>query len=244
MTATLPAPSPRRSGLRLLKAIALAAAALATTIAGVFIAGGVITNDFRLSMALTAVWFILAGATALASFKAGRSTGIPILAGYLIAATAMGGYLASTTLVDRTVNETVVTGTPASQMPAPAPADPQDPAEPQPEPRNVEETRGTFVSGEHTTTGTARTIKLANGQRVLTLTGFETDAGPDLRVRIVPGDNTDGGADGAVDLGALKGNRGDQQYDLPDGFKPREHTVVIWCRAFSALFGSAAVKAA
>jgi Electron transfer DM13 len=104
----------------------------------------------------------------------------------------------------------------------------------QPErPRNVLESRGTFTSGEHTTTGTARVIRLASGRRVLTLTNFETDAGPDLRVRI-----------GDRDLGALKGNKGDQQYDVPDGFKPRGERVLIWCRAFSALFGSAQLEAA
>jgi Electron transfer DM13 len=226
MTATAPAPSPRRSRLRYARALVLAAAAGATTAAGVYVAGGVITNDFRASMALTALWFAAAGAISLASFKAGRSIGLPILAGYLIAATAIGGYLAATTLVDRTVNETVVTGTPASAMPATQ-------AGPQREPRNVEEARGAFVSGEHTTRGTAHIVRLASGRRVLTLTGFETDAGPDLRVRI-----------GDVDLGALKGNKGDQQYELPDGLKPRNGTVLIWCRAFSALFGSAELRAA
>jgi hypothetical protein len=238
MTATAPASSPRRSRSRprRVRAVVLAAAASAVTAAGVYVAGGVVTNDFQASMALTALWFAAAGAASVASFKAGRSTGIPILAGYLIAAVAIGGYLAATTLVDRTVNETVVTGTPASRMPA-APAD--DPAPRDREPRNVEETRGAFVSGEHTTRGTARVIRLASGRRVLTLTGFETDAGPDLRVRIA----RTGTTDDAVDLGALKGNKGDQQYDIPDGFKPRNHTVLIWCRAFSALFGSAELRA-
>jgi hypothetical protein len=232
MTVTLPAPSRRRSGVRALRALVLAAAAGAATVAGVFVAGGVITNDFRLSMALTALWFAAAGAIALASFKAGRSIGIPLLAGYLIAATATGGYLAATTLRDKTVDETVVTGTPAAALPA---ARGEAPA-------NVQESSGRFVSGEHTTTGTARIVRLASGRRVLTLTGFETAAGPDLRVRVVPGAATDGGADGAIDLGALKGNRGDQQYALPQGFEPRNDTVVIWCRAFSALFGSAHLR--
>jgi hypothetical protein len=221
MTATLPAPSPRRSALRIARALGLAIAAGAATVAGVFVAGGVITNDFRLSMALTAAWFLGAGAISLASFKAGRAIGIPIFAGYLIAATATGGYLAATTLVDRTVNETVVTGMPASALPAAR----------EEAPVNVEESRGRFVSAEHTTTGTARVIRMPNGRRVLTLTNFETAAGPDLRVRI-----------GDRDLGALKGNRGNQQYDLPDGFKPRGRTVLIWCRAFSALFGSARLE--
>jgi Electron transfer DM13 len=55
----------------------------------------------------------------------------------------------------------------------------------------------------------------------------------------VPGDTSDGGADGNVDLGALKGNLGDQQYAVPAGVRVSGRTVVIWCRAFSAPFGSA-----
>ena len=63
-------------------------------------------------------------------------------------------------------------------------------------------------------------------------------------MRIVPGESDDGGASGNVDLGALKGNRGDQQYELPSGIDARSATVLIWCRAFSALFGSAALAPA
>jgi Electron transfer DM13 len=40
-----------------------------------------------------------------------------------------------------------------------------------------------------------------------------------------------------IPIGRLKGNRGNQQYDLPDGV--RAGSVVIWCRAFSVAFGVA-----
>jgi hypothetical protein len=60
----------------------------------------------------------------------------------------------------------------------------------------------------------------------------------------VPGDTSDGRAPGAIDLGALKGNGGDQQYELPGRAALRGRTVVIWCRAFSALFGSAPLRPA
>jgi hypothetical protein len=58
-------------------------------------------------------------------------------------------------------------------------------------------------------------------------------------VRLVSGGSSDGGAAGAVDLGALKGNRGDQQYRIPASVRIAGRTVVVWCRAFSAPFGSA-----
>jgi hypothetical protein len=214
--------------MKLARSLVLAIAAAAVTAAGVYVAGGVITNDFRASMALTALWFGAAAIASLASFKAGRSIGLPILAGYLIAATAIGAYLASTTLIDRTVNEVVVMADPV-----PAAAQTDEPERTPRKPRNVLEARGQFTSGQHTTTGTARVIRLPDGSRVLTLTDFETDAGPDLRVRI-----------GDADLGALKGNKGDQQYDIPRDVAPRDQEVRIWCRAFSALFGSAQLRAA
>ena len=46
-----------------------------------------------------------------------------------------------------------------------------------------------------------------------------------------------------VDLGALKGNRGDQQYRIPAGTELRgPWTVVVWCRAFSVLFARAELR--
>ena len=53
MTAIAPAPSKRRS-YGVLRALGLATAAASTTVLGVWIAGGAITDDFRASMALAA----------------------------------------------------------------------------------------------------------------------------------------------------------------------------------------------
>jgi hypothetical protein len=105
----------------------------------------------------------------------------------------------------------------------------------------VQLARGQFRSHEHATAGTARVIRDTDGRRYLTLTLFSTSPGPDLRVRLVPGGSIDGGADEAVDLGALKGNRGNQQYAIPRDIDVSDRVVVIWCRAFSAPFGSAAL---
>ena len=41
----------------------------------------------------------------------------------------------------------------------------------------VELARGTFISREHETTGTARILRLADGQQILRLEGFETSNG-------------------------------------------------------------------
>jgi hypothetical protein len=241
MTPTLPSPtSPSPPvALRVARWLALVLAAAAVVLLGIWLAGGAFSDDFRLAMGLTAGWLLLTGAAALATLRSASAVGLPLLAGYLIAAGAAGAYLGYTTLHDRVVDETVATGTPASEMP-PAAADPAQP----PPAVDIEEARGRFRSGEHPTSGTAHVVRLRGGGRVLTLTGFETSPGPDLRVRLVAGAGTDGGADGAIDLGALKGNRGDQQYRLPPEAPRGGATVLIWCRAFSALFGAAELRAA
>ena len=180
---------------------------------GVWVAGGLLTNDFRASMALTAVWFGVTGLGCLLVARRSRRLRWPVLGAYVVTVALIGGYLGLTTVRDRVADETVVSGAALA--------------------------RGEFRSEEHHTEGTAAIVRTAGGNRYLTLTGFETAAGPDLRVRLVPGDTTDGGADGAVDLGALKGNRGDQQYRIPEDVSHAGRTVVIWCRAFSAPFGRA-----
>lgn len=220
-----------RFGLNLLIAVATAA----IVVLGVWIAGGVV-DDFRAAMGLTAAWFLLAGVASLVVARSERFLRVPVVGGYLIAAIAAGGYLGFSTLHERVVDERVVAGSPTSALPSAAAG------ESAPASANLEEASGAFRSGEHDTSGRARVIRMPNGRRVLTLTRFETAAGPDLRVRILPRDRSDGAADDAIDLGALKGNRGNQQYALPRDLRPGRHTVVIWCRAFSALFGAASLR--
>jgi Electron transfer DM13 len=206
----------------------------AIVVAGVWVAGGLISDDFRTSMALTAAWFGLSGAACVLVAVRSRRLRLPVLGAYVVTVAVVGGYLGLTTLRDRVVNERVVTAG------VPAATDSGGGAEPA---VNVELARGRFRSHAHATTGRASVVRLPNGRRFLTLTRFDTSAGPDLRVRLVPGDSHDGGAPGAVDLGALKGNRGDQQYELPRDATIAGRTVVIWCRAFSAPFGSAGLRA-
>ena len=163
-----------------------------------------------------------------------RALRVPVIAAYLLTAGAVGAYLGATTLRDDVVHERVITAAPAPVRSTVRMASP--PTAP------VQLARGQFRSHEHATTGTARVIDDTDGSRYLTLTSFSTSPGPDLRVRLVPGGSFDGGADEAVDLGALKGNRGNQQYAIPRGIDVNDRVVVIWCRAFSAPFGSAELR--
>jgi Electron transfer DM13 len=49
---------------------------------------------------------------------------------------------------------------------------------------------------------------------------------------------------GFVELGVMKGNQGDQNYDVPETVELAQHrTVTIWCKRFSVNFGSAPLAA-
>lgn len=197
--------------------LALVPLVAAVVLAGIWTAGGLLTDDFRLAMVLTALWLGLAGAAALGIAWLWRSLALPVLGTVLVTAAVAGGYLLYASSVDRVVREQVAVAA---------------------SPGNVAVGRGAFESAGHETTGTATLLRLAEGGTVLTLTELETDPGPDLRVYLVTGGPDELGD--VVDLGALKGNRGDQQYDVPASVDTDRHrTVVVWCRAFSVAFGSA-----
>ncbi len=103
---------------------------------------------------------------------------------------------------------------------------------------------GTFHGVHHDTKGMATILRLADGKRVLRLSDFETSNGPDVRVYLVAAsDAADNDAvtnAGFIEVGALKGNIGDQNYDVPASIDLTKYrTVTIWCRRFGVNFGSA-----
>ena len=66
----------------------------------------------------------------------------------------------------------------------------------------------------------------------MTFTEFDVDPGVDVDVYLVPGDGSD--VSDRVELGNLKGNVGDQQYEIPaDADLNRYSTVVLWCKPFT-----------
>jgi len=103
---------------------------------------------------------------------------------------------------------------------------------------------GSFHSVAHKSTGTAAIHQLADGRRVLRFTNFETSNGPDVRVYLVAADDaTDSAAvtrAGFVEIAELKGNVGDQNYELPASIDlERYRAVTIWCKRFSVNFATA-----
>lgn len=103
---------------------------------------------------------------------------------------------------------------------------------------------GVFHSAAHETKGTAAVFQLADGKKTLRLTNFETSNGPDVHVYLVAADDAKDNDTvtkaGFVDIGTLKGNIGDQNYDLPtDVDIAKYRAVTIWCKRFSVNFGTA-----
>jgi len=103
---------------------------------------------------------------------------------------------------------------------------------------------GRFHSVAHETRGTASVHDLGGGNRVLRLTDFATSNGPDVRVYLIAArdasDNATVTRSGYLELGKLKGNEGDQNYDVPAGTDlTKYHAVTIWCYRFNVNFATA-----
>lgn len=103
--------------------------------------------------------------------------------------------------------------------------------------------QGRVISRGHPGSGTARVLRLRDGARVLRLEQLDVENGPDLRVLLTeagPRAADDRYRSDYVDLGALKGNLGDQNYAVPGDVRlDRYQAVVIWCRRFTYAFAAA-----
>ena len=141
-------------------------------------------------------------------------------------------------------------GPPESAAADPEPVVTVAAVEPEPEPVSSEPVvlaSGSFVDGEHATSGTALILQLPDGSRFVRLEGFSTSDGPDVDVALT--DQSAGGEWGKYDdgrylsLGDLKGTDGNQNYPIPADVDLTGLTsVVIWCDRFNVAFGSAAVS--
>src|SRR5215470_6451715 len=109
-------------------------------------------------------------------------------------------------------------------------------------------TKGSFKGLAHETKGLASIYQLPDGKRTLRLTAFETSNGPDVHVYLTAAEGEKGSdaikEAGFIDLGSMKGNKGDQNYDIPgDTDLNKFKNVTIWCARFGVNFGEAALEA-
>jgi Electron transfer DM13 len=103
---------------------------------------------------------------------------------------------------------------------------------------------GHFHGVAHKSAGSAAIHRLSDGRRILRFTDFETSNGPDVHVYLVAADDALDSAAvtraGFVEVGPLKGNIGDQNYELPGSLDlHRYRAVTIWCKRFSVNFATA-----
>jgi Electron transfer DM13 len=108
---------------------------------------------------------------------------------------------------------------------------------------------GHFHGVAHKGVGEASIYQLAEGKRVLRFTNFETSNGPDVRVYLVASEDAKDSDTvkkaGFVEVGALKGNIGDQNYELPSDLDLSKYrAVTIWCKRFSVNFATAPLSGA
>jgi hypothetical protein len=145
-----------------------------------------------------------------------------------------------------------------TDFPSDSTGSPEDPGteetqETEDEPKRVELAAAEFIDAEHGTSGRAVIYLRDDGSRYLRLEGFETSNGPDVHVWITDQDSG-GDCEGCSDswgiyddgdyvkLGELKGNIGDQNYEIPtDADLTDMRSVVIWCDRFNVAFGTAAI---
>lgn len=90
--------------------------------------------------------------------------------------------------------------------------------------------------GIHNAEGYVKILTLLDGSQILRLEDFRSTNGPDVHLYL----STDKQASNFIDLGRLKANNGDQNYQIPiDTDFNKYKYVLIWCQPFSVLFGSA-----
>lgn len=109
---------------------------------------------------------------------------------------------------------------------------------------------GKFITHEHATTGSVKILKYSDGSRILRIENLKTSNGPKLEVWLTDAPVIEG-LDGwrvvddgkFINLGALKGNIGSQNYSIPSEINLDEYSSIsIWCERFSVSFGAAALR--
>ncbi|RIK06464.1 MAG: electron transporter [Acidobacteria bacterium] len=165
---------------------------------------------------------------------------VAVLLVMVLAAAPIAWYLGSPLFIDKRVDEEfpVATapaetrGAPVASQTAPAASQTQSP---------VQLSTGQLRGIDHRSSGSATTYRLSDGSQILRL-DHDTQNGPDLYVYLIGSSDYRAKADASdfVDLGKLKGNQGQQNYEIPPGTDlTRYKTVMIWCKQFDTPFAAA-----
>jgi len=108
---------------------------------------------------------------------------------------------------------------------------------------------GRLEGKAHQTSGRATIYRTSDGGQTLRLTDFTTSNGPDVHVVLMQADEANLTKEivtdqlDRVELGQLKGNQGDQNYDLPASIDLQKYNAaVIYCERFHAIFGVARLE--
>ncbi len=187
------------------------------------------------------------------------------LIGVMIVAGA-GWYLASPLFIDDVVDEEFPLTAPGAEEPAQMPEAEQEKIEAEaleaaaqmPDKQMDEAMPGTsdsptivgqgqFVDADsfHQGSGQATIYRLPDGSHVLRFENFQVTNGPDLRVLLVRHPAPTGRDEimqDYIDLGPLKGNIGNQNYEIPANVDVSEYqSVVIYCQPFHVIFSTASL---
>jgi Electron transfer DM13 len=208
---------------------------------GAFLAIASVPTGGKVAIAAGVLWWVVMSSL-LGKFvlKQNPDLRTPVRATLAVAAVAS---IVTAYVVTRgnTVDEDIVTAAPSQT----SDVGPQTSEEKAPPPRNVQILSGSF-NGEsgHRGEGEAKVIELAKGGRVVTFSSFDVDPGAgDLRVYLHQGKSTSDDLGKFVEIAKLKGNKGDQQYEIPsDVDLKRFNSVVIWCVPFSTRIAQAPLK--
>lgn len=148
------------------------------------------------------------------------------IAGIIVGIIALAAiwYLASPLFINKTVNEAIPENSNSTT------------------PSFSTSIQGNFVDADsfHKTSGSVKVIQNTGEEtKYLRLENFKTTNGPDLKVYL----SNDLEAKDYISLGDLKGNIGDQNYEIPSNVNPEEYSyALIWCEQFHVLFGSAKLQ--
>jgi len=133
-------------------------------------------------------------------------------------------------------------------VPSPTPSPTLEPTAAQPESGPVKLKAGRFRDQDsfHKGSGLATIYQAPDGSHLLRIEDFKVTNGPDLHIVLSPHPNPTNLNElytfGAVDLGKLKGNIGNQNYPIPEDVDVSiQMTVVIYCVPFHVFFSIASL---